>query len=81
MDFSQLDKFLNFSSVSHPDLLEKMQEETPIIQADYDYFLNLPCNEEYLKRKKITIVDDTKKADIDENKKEEIDENKKEDEK
>ena len=77
MDLSNLDKFMNLSSINFPDLLEKMQEETPIIQADYDYFLNLPCNEEYLKRKKITIVDDTKKeddtkkADIDENKKEE----------
>jgi hypothetical protein len=72
MDLSNLDKFMNLSSINFPDLLEKMQEETPIIQADYDYFLNLPCNEEYLKRKKITIVDDTKKDDkqIDENKKE-----------
>ena len=77
MDLSNLDKFINLSSINFPDLLEKIQEETPIIQADYDYFLNLPCNEEYLKRKKIAIVDDTKKeddtkkADIDENKKEE----------
>ena len=72
MDLSKLEKFTNLSSLVFPDLLEKMQEETPIIQADYDYFLNLPCNEEYLKRKKITIVDDTKKDDkqIDENKKE-----------
>jgi hypothetical protein len=72
MDLSNLDKFMNLSSINFPDLLEKMQEETPIIQADYDYFLNLPCNEEYLKRKKIVIVDDTKKEDkqIDENKKE-----------
>lgn len=59
-----LEKFMNPNQITDPELLIRMYDETPILKSDFEEFLKLPCNDEYIKRKKITIIDDKKVIEI-----------------